>query len=141
MRRATGSPDQSGAGGRRAAERLGEAQQSLQGLRRQQSTDQMGSIADRADDLARRQAQFEKQMRQTYGRGGQKPETFEGMTAQREQNQKMAGDKEKIYQDLDKLEKDMQQAVRDNMGTQPQLSSKLREALGDLQQSEVKMHG
>jgi hypothetical protein len=138
MRRANSSPDQAGAGGRRAADRLQEAEQSLQGLRHQQSSDQMSSIGERADEIARRQAQFEKQMQQMYGRGrAQGGENGQGQPTA-EQNEKMAEQKEQLYKDLDKLEKDMQQAVRDNLGTQPKLSSKLRDALGDLQQSEVK---
>ncbi|HUK16151.1 MAG TPA: hypothetical protein VLW65_07030 [Bryobacteraceae bacterium] len=112
---------------RRAAERLQEAQQMLQGLRSAQSTNQVDELARQAEELAQRQQNFEGQMRSAYGQG-------KGVS--REQAENLAQQKEAEAKDLKGLEQGMQNAVRDLMTTQRQASTKLREALGEMQQME-----
>jgi hypothetical protein len=114
---------------RRAADRLKEAQQTLSGLRSQEAGGKVEDLARQAEDLARRQQDFEGQMRRAYGPKSQ-PVT-------REQAEQLAGQKEGEIQDLKQLEQDMQNAVRDLMATERKTSTKLREALSDMQQAEL----
>ena len=114
---------------RRAADRLHEAQQMLAGLRGAQSSGQVGDMASQADDLARRQQEFEGQMRRAFGP--------QGAGLNRGQAEQMAQQKESEAADLKRLEQQMQNATRDLMGTQRQAATKLREALGEVQQQEV----
>ena len=114
---------------RRAADRLKEAQQTLSGLRSQEAGGQVDDLARQAEELASRQQGFEGQMRRTYG-----PQS-KGVT--REQAEQLAGQKEGEIKDLKQLEQDMQNAVRDLMSTERKTSSKLREALSDMQQAEL----
>src|SRR5215472_8000764 len=51
--------------------------------------------------------------------------------------QQLTNDRQKEVDDLKRLESQMQNAVRDMAGTQPKASSKLREALGEMQQQEL----
>ena len=114
---------------RRAADRLKEAQQTLSGLRSQEAGGQVDDLARQAEELASRQQDFEGQMRRAYG-----PQS-KGVT--RQQAEQLAGQREGEIKDLKKLEQDMQNAVRDLMSTERKASTKLREALGDMQQAEL----
>jgi len=114
---------------RRAADRLREAQQTLSGMRNAQSSGQVGDMARQADDLARRQQEFEGQMRRAFG-----PQSA-GMD--RSQSEQMAQQKEGELSDLKRLEQQMQNATRDLMGTERQAATKLREALGEMQTQEL----
>ena len=51
----------------------------------------------------------------------------------------MADEKDKMAADVEQLEKDMQKAARDMVGTQPGASGRVREALSELQQNEAKL--
>ncbi|MGO9013116.1 MAG: hypothetical protein ACLQPN_23710 [Bryobacteraceae bacterium] len=117
------------AGARRAADRLREAQQMFAGLRTAQSSGQVGDMARQAESLARRQQEFEGQMRRAFGP--------QGSGLDRSQAEQMAQQKEDELADLKRLEQQMQNATRDLMGTQRQAATKLRDALGDAQQQEL----
>jgi hypothetical protein len=98
-------------------------------MRSKESTNQVEDLARQAEDLARRQQAFEGQMRKAFG-----PQS-EGLT--REQANQLAGEKEGEIQDLKRLEQGMQSAVRDLQNTQRKAATKMREALGELQQAEI----
>ena len=115
---------------RRAADRLREAQQMLEGLRGKQSTNQVDDLAKQAEDLARRQQESMNQLRQTLESQGDR-----GLN--RQQAEQIAGQKDSEIADLNRLEQGLQNAVRDLMATQRQTSNKLREALGEMQQQEI----
>lgn len=134
MRKQASSQEQGSAGGQRASERLDEAKNILKGMRQQQSASQTGNLSDRASDIARRQAEFERKMKEAYG-NGQDPRAA-GMD--RAKNDRMAQEKQQLANDLEKLEGDMNKAAREMAGTQPGASSKIREALGDSQAAQTK---
>jgi len=114
---------------RRAADRLKEAQQTLSGLRSQEAGGKVDDLARQAEELASRQRDFEGQMRRAYG--------LKSQAVTRQQAEQLAGQKESEIKDLKQLEQDMQNAVRDLMATERKTSSKLREALSDMQQAEL----
>jgi hypothetical protein len=118
------------ANARRAADRLKEAQQMLQGMRQNQTAGQVDNLVQQAEDLARRQQAFEGQMRRTFGQANQK-----GVTQQ--QAQQMVQDRDGEIQDLKNLEKGMTNAVRDLQNTQRKAATKMRETLSEMQQAEL----
>jgi hypothetical protein len=122
-----GTP-QGQAGAQRALDRLREAQQMLQGLRSKQSTGQVDDIARQAEDLARKQQDFEGQLRRAFSKE-------EGLNQQ--QAGQMANQRQDEIEQLKKLEQEMQNAVRDLASTQRQASTKMRDALGQMQQQEL----
>ncbi|HTQ53284.1 MAG TPA: hypothetical protein VMI94_02425 [Bryobacteraceae bacterium] len=130
MRQSTST--QSEADARRAAERLKEARDMLAGMRQQQTATNMDDLAREADDLARRQQESNNKMRQTFGAPGQA-----GQGASPEKVQELAREKDQIANDYQRLESDVGKAVRDTLATNRQLSNKLREALGEVQQNEL----
>jgi hypothetical protein len=123
-----GTP-QGDAQARRAAERLKEAEQSLSGIRSKESTNQVEQLAQQADELVRRQQAFEGDMRKGFGPQSQ------GVS--REQANQLASEKDGEIQDLKKLEQGMQAAVRDLQNSQRKAATKMREALGEMQQAEI----
>jgi hypothetical protein len=134
MRRATGS-DSAGnpRGGQdeasRAAERLQDARNAMRGLRRQQTSDQLSDIVSSADKLADEQKQFAEKLRRAYGEAGAPPN--------RQGAEQLAAERQRIGEQYNELEREMQDASKQLASTQRAASSKLREALGDLQKDEV----
>jgi len=136
MRQSTSTQSEGDA--RRAAERLKEARDLLAGMRQQQAAHSVDDLSREADDLARRQEESNSKLRQTFGVPGQQ----EGQGASRQKVEELAREKEQIANDYQHLESDMGQAIRDTLGTNRRLSSRLRQALGDVQQNELnnRMH-
>jgi hypothetical protein len=143
MRNAASSPDQREASARRAAERLQDAQNLLRGMRQDQSAGQLDDLAQRADQMANQQREFTQRMRDAFGNGqGADPQnpSWNRQPGQNwQQVQQLASEKDRMANDLEKLESDTQRAARDLSGSQPSASSKLRDALGQLQQDEVQL--
>ena len=133
MRRAT-SPQQSEAEARRAADRLKEATDTLGGMRQQQSASRLGSLADEASRLSKEQSDQADRIRQMFGQAG-----MAGSRANLQDRRKLADDRQKLSEDLGSLEKDLQDTARDlARNKQNAASTKLREALGDMQQSDLR---
>ena len=114
---------------RRAADRLREAQQGLAALRSAQSSSQVSDMARQADSLARRQQEFEGQMRRAFGPMSTGVNRF--------QAEQMAEQKDSELADLKRLQQQMQDATRDLMSTQREAAAKLREALSGVEQQEI----
>ncbi len=127
---AAGTP-QAQADARRAADRLNEAQQLMSGLRQAQASNQVDDLIRQADELARRQQDFEGQMRRAFGPNGD---------ATRQKAEQLAQQKDGEAADLKKLEQGMQSATRDLQSTQRPAATKMRQALGTVEEQEIE-HG
>jgi hypothetical protein len=134
MRRAT-SPQQSEAEARRAADRLKEATDLLGSMRQQQASSRLGSLADETSRLAKEQRDQADRIRQAFGQQGDQPGSQAGLQGKR----KLADDRQHLAEDLGRLEKELQDTARE-LATNKQnaASTKLREALGDMQQSDLR---
>jgi len=131
MRQSTST--QSEADSRRAAERLKEARDLLAGLRQQQAAGNVDDLARQAEELANRQQESNAKMRRAFGAPGQ--QQAQGATPQ--QTEELAREKEQLANDYQKLEQDMGSAARGALAGNRLLSSKLRDALGQVQQNEI----
>jgi hypothetical protein len=131
MRRAT-SPQQSEAEARRAADRLKEATGLLGSMRHEQSANKVDSLADEASRLTQEERDQTGRIQQAFGQGM-------GSQAGTAQRRKLADDREKLANDLGGLEKNLQDTARElATNNQDAASTKLREALGDMQQSDLR---
>ncbi len=131
MRKSTSSPSE--ADSRRAAERLKEARDMLAGMREQQAAASVDDLARQADAMANRQQESNAKMRRTFGAPGQ--DKAQGGTPQ--QTEDLAREKEQLANDYQRLESDMGRVARESQANNRQLSSKLRDALGQVQQNEI----
>jgi hypothetical protein len=121
---------------KRAADRLREATDLLGGAQKQQASGKLGSLAQEAARLAREEATQAAHVRAFVAatNAGTTPE-------QVEQNQKevgkMADDRQQLSDDFSHLEKGLRDSARQLAPTQPAASSKLREALGQTDETDL----
>ena len=121
------STAQSAADAQTAAEKMRQANQTLQNMVKQQAGNQMGDLANKADKLAGQQQDFEQQMRKDFGAGEADQKTAD----------KMANEDAAMREQYAQLLKDMQQATRTMTGSQPDVAKQLRDASGRAQQNEI----
>jgi hypothetical protein len=134
MRRA--GSEQSQADARRAAERLREATNLLGGAQRQQQSGRLDSLAGEADRLANEQRkQSDRIHAMASGQMGQNGESSaEGAN---DSPENLADDRQRLTDDLSSLEKQMRDSVRDLSSNDRVTASKLRDALRELDQSDL----
>jgi hypothetical protein len=137
MRRAT-SQSASAAASRRAADRLREATDLLGGLQQQDAAGRLSSMAQTADQLAARQKQQADQVRdlmaqQNATRAANRPQKYPSA----QEIDKMVNDRQRVSDDLSRLTQQMRDAARELAPTQPAASTKLRSALGGMDENDL----
>jgi hypothetical protein len=131
MRRAT-SPEQSEAAARRAADRLKEATDVLGSMRQQQSATKVDSLAEEASRLNKEEHDQNTRTQQAFGQGM-------SSMASGPLRKRLADDREKLANELSGLEKNMQDTARELATNHDNAAStKMRDALGDMQQSDLR---
>ena len=105
----------------------------MNGMRTQQAGSQLDDLADRADKSSQQQDDFSKRLDQTFGQPGRNG----GKSATPQQARGLADEKDKMAGELDRLQKDMQQAARELAGTQPAAAGRVRDGLSNMQQTEI----
>lgn len=128
-----GNADQANAGQQRAGQRLQEAHDILNGIQRQNATQQLDDMAQKANQLAQHQTDYQNRMRQMFAEGSQPGQSL-GQASQ------MASEKEQMADQLKQLEKQMGDTAQSLAGAKNPVSTKLREALSEAQQSELELH-
>ena len=132
MRRAN-SQGQGQADARRAAQRLRDATNLLGGTQRQQNSGRLDALAQEADRLASEQHGQSGRIRdlaRAYG------DSSNGSPA-RDTPESLAEDRQRLADDLSRLETQMRDAVRDLASGDHAAASKLRDALRQLDQSDL----
>jgi hypothetical protein len=101
-------------------------------MRQQQSATKVDSLADEAGRLAQEERDQNNRIQQAFGQGM-------GATASAPLRKKLADDREKLANELGGLEKNMQETARELATNHDNAAStKMREALGDMQQSDLR---
>lgn len=136
-----GGQEQTAAGQRRAADRLQEARDILNGMQHQNASQQLDDLAQKANQLAQQETDAQTRLRKTLGSGAGDNPRFggEGFQNQKEADQ-LASEKSQMADQLKKLEQGIQDTARSMAGAQNPVSNKLRDALGEAQQNELEMH-
>ena len=119
----------------------------LAGERRQQAGEQVEELARKTQQLAEEQKNFEQRMRQALGsmmqdeQGGQqgRPSLLQQPGTSRRQTEPLQTEEKKLIEELTQIQKDMQKAARDMAASQPSVSNKLRDALGEAQKQDLGM--
>jgi len=104
----------------------------LGGMRQQESSSKVSSLADETSHLAQEQREQSDRIRQLFGQGL-------GLLPSPQDRRKLSADRQALAEDLGKLEKELQDTARE-LATDKQnaASTKLRDALGDMQQSDLR---
>ncbi len=138
----------------RAASQLQEAQNLLGGLQTQRAGESLSDLSRQAEELTAHQDDFAKRLKQAFpenspmpsmqnrggdprfpGRGRRGMQLPAGVPT--EQGDQFANEKEKMAQQMETLERQMQQHAQSLAGSQPDASAKLRKALSDAEQEEL----
>jgi hypothetical protein len=136
MRRAA-SGQQSEAEARRAADRLREATNLLGGMQQQQAAGRLDSMTREADRLSKGEHDQADRLRKMFDQGGPGGSAGGGPLDSREQQSKLADDRQRLADDLSRLQKQMRDAERELASSQRPASSKLRDALGEMDQNDL----
>jgi hypothetical protein len=140
MRRAGGQQDdqQSSEQARRAAEQLRDATNLLGGAQKQQASGKLDSLAREAGRLSKEEnaqaGRIQSLASQQNEEGGPSPAQ---MASRAQDIRKLAEDRQRLSDDLSNLEKGLRDTARELAPNQPDTSSKLRDALGEMDQSDL----
>ena len=136
---------QRAAAAQRAQQQLNQALSELTQQRRQQNTGQLGELARQADQLVQQQEKVQPQLEDALRKAlaemkaaeeaGKPRSVPSGLS--RQQERALSAEKSEMFENLETLQREAQQAVRRMQDSQPGASRQLRESLSELQQSEV----
>lgn len=140
MRRAGGQQDaqQSSEQARRAAEQLRDATNLLGGAQKQQASGKLDSLAREAGRLSKEENAQASRVQSLASPQDQDSGASPTQMASRAQEiRKLAQDRQQLSDDLSHLEKGIRDTARELAPNQPDTSSKLRDALSEMDQSDL----
>jgi hypothetical protein len=126
---------QSGEAARRAADQLRQAAGLMSGAQQQQATGKLDSLSRESDRLSKEERAQADRIRSMTGQSGVTNQ--EQFSVRIQQRNKLAEDRQQLSDDLAQLEKNLRNSARELAPTQPQSASKLRDALGGMDQSDL----
>ena len=129
--------NQDSAEARRAAQRLQDATNLLGSMQQQQASGRLDSMASEADRLAAEQRDQADRMRKLLSDAASADESGQAPQDLWNQASKLARDRQQLADDLAALEKQARDAARNLASTQRGAASKLRDALGNLDQEDL----
>jgi hypothetical protein len=134
MKRSAGQ-GQSSEAARRAADQLRQAAGLMSSTQQQQATGKLDSLARESDRLSKEEHAQADRIRGMTGQGG--PSNQEQYQARVQQRNKLAEDRQQLSDDLSHLEKNLRNSARELAPSQPGAASKLRDALGGMDQTDL----
>jgi hypothetical protein len=134
MKRSAGQ-GQSSEAARRAADQLRQAAGLMSSTQQQQATGKLDSLARESDRLSKEEHGQADRIRSMTGQAGASNQ--EQYQARVQQRNKLAEDRQQLSDDLSQLEKNLRNAARELAPSQPGTASKLRDALGGMDQTDL----
>jgi hypothetical protein len=129
------SQQQSAESARQAADQLRQAATLMSGAQQKQATGKLDSLARESDRLSKEEhAQADRIRSLTQPTG---VDSQEQHAARLQQRNKLAEDRQQLSDDLSQEQKNLRNAARELASNQPQAASKLREALGGMDQTDL----
>ncbi len=136
-----GGQQQNSDAARQAADRLEEAKNLLGSSQQQLASGKVGSLSNEADRLSQEQrAQTDRINKFVSEQAGVDPSNQDNVTARLRQRNQLAGDRQQLSDDLSKLQKEIRDSARTMAPNQPQTAQKLRQALTDMDESDLDNH-
>ena len=141
MKRAGGSPESANASGQEAADQLRQASSLLAGTQQQLASGKMDSLAQEASRLRQEEhAQAEQITKFANDQGRPNASDMDAMTSRLRERNRLAQERQQLSDDLSKLQKNIRDAARETASAQPEVSQKLREALTEMDESDLDNH-
>ena len=138
----SGNPQQSAEAARQAADKLRDATNLLGGTQQQLASGKVDSLSHEADRLTqeeRAQADRIDKLTPSQQRDSGTMDR-DGMMARLRERDKLAGERQQLSNDLSKLQNGVRQAAREMASNQPGVAQKLRDALTEMDQSDLDNH-
>ena len=132
--------EQSAEAARRAAENLRAAEGLLGGAQQKQASGKLDQLAQQAGRLTKEQSDQAARIRALADKGQQQPSgmrTPEQIKAMMEERNRLADERQQLSDGLSHLQKGIRDASREMASTQPGTASKLRDALGGMDDSDL----
>jgi hypothetical protein len=126
---------QSSEAARRAADQLRQAAGLMSGAQQQQASGKLDLLSRESDRLSKEERAQADRIRGMTGQSGVTNQ--EQYSARIQQRNKLAEDRQQLSDDLAQLEKNLRNSARELAPTQPQSASKLRDALGGVDQTDL----
>ena len=139
----SGSPQQSAEAARQAADKLRDATNLLGGTQQQLASGKVDSLSHEADRLTQEErAQADRIDKLAAGQQGDSSDTMDrdSMMARLRERNRLAGERQQLSNDLSKLQKGVRDAAREMAPNQPGVAQKLRDALTEMDQSDLDNH-
>ena len=135
-----GSPQQSADAARQAAERLREADNLLAGTQQQLATGKLGSMTSEAGRLSQEEREQADRINKLANAGQQEnssPTDLDKVMALMHQRDQLAEQRQQLSDDLSKLQQNLRDAAREMAPDQPGVAEKLRDALSEMDASDL----
>jgi hypothetical protein len=138
----SGGPQQNAEAARQAADRLREAKNLLGGTQQQLASGKVESLSHEADRLTQEErAQAERIDKLSTGQQGDASTMDrDSMMARLGERNRLAGERQQLSNDLSKLQNGVRDAARQMASNQPGVAQKLRDALTEMDQSDLDNH-
>jgi hypothetical protein len=138
----SGGPQQSAEAARQAADKLRDATNLLGGTQQQLESGKVDSLSHEADRLTQEErAQADRIDKLAAGQQGNSGAMDrDSMMARLRERDRLAGERQQLSNDLSKLQKGVRDAAREMAANQPGVAQKLRDALTEMDQSDLDNH-
>jgi hypothetical protein len=137
----SGGPQQSADAAKQAADRLREATNLLGGTQQQLASGKLNSLSHEADRLTQEQrAQSDRIDKLANQQSDASAMDRDSMMARLRERDQLAGDRQQLSNDLSKLQRGVRDAAREMASNQPGTAQKLRDALTEMDQSDLDNH-
>ncbi|MGB7730480.1 MAG: hypothetical protein WBL50_20800 [Candidatus Acidiferrum sp.] len=132
-----GNPQQSAAG-QQAADQLRQASNLLAGTQQQLASGKVGSLANEAGRLTQEERAQADRINKF---AGQQPDpnatNLDAMLGRLHERDRLAKDRQQLSNDLSNLQRNLREAAREMASAQPGVAKKLREALSEMDESDL----
>ena len=140
MKRGAG-PQQSADAARQAAEKLRDATNLLGGTQQQLASGKLDSLSHEADRLTQEERAQADRIDKLAGQQSDSGDMDrDSMMARLRERDRLAGERQQLSNDLSKLQKGVRDAAREMAPNQPGVAQKLRDALTEMDQSDLDNH-
>ena len=141
MKRADGSQQGANAAGQRAAEQLRQAANLLAGTQQRLASGRMDSLAREASRLTQEERAEAEQISKFVNQQGESNATnLDGMTARVHERNRLAEERQRLSDDLSRLQGNIRDTAREMASVQPEVAQKLREAVTEMDESDLDNH-
>lgn len=144
MKRSGSEPQGSDAAGQQAADDLRQASNLLAGTQQQLASGKVDSLAHEASRLSQEQRQQSERINKFASQQQQQADVegtnLDALRSRLQERDRLAQERQQLSNDLSNLQRNLRETARDMASTQPGVARKLRDALSEMDESDLDNH-